>query len=562
MKIQVLAIIFILIILPITVVIGEYSYAQREILRKENLYDSRLITATYDALKAFQINTFNDATSDIVDSKINTIEASVNAFYNSMEVSFGLNGYSKTELQRYVPAIVYTMYDGYYIYSPYANVAEIQDNPITDEKSLNINLNSDNREYGFKPYVYYSCRYVTPNIDVVINYSLDNYITVQGTIDSDYYYKSGYLVTIAPSQGDEGVYKKVLGDGTEEYYYSGVQITKEAKLTDWLIEEGSTETNIVIKKYPYIKLNGTKYYWDEVKEIIFHIRAGERVTQVTSHMATEYNAYVQAIINNEAAINYYKEAYEFTKWVNNELGSLNTNDAETAVYNTGGVQIFENKNIEYPESNFNVHRKEVIRYSIETNLSMAIANFNLYTSAAGGGIDFQMPKLKETEWELLENEISIISFLQGLNLGGKIYNGHTVVTNGKTEEVVKEERIFVYVDEGNDGNPDYYHKINDLHLTSFADNEIKLGILDLDFEIRKDGATGFYYMQKRALGCYTSIVGQQELDTSKDSVYEYLKSLPNSENKLKQIYYTALGRERWGGFKIENPSNIYLMIKE
>jgi len=60
----------------------------------------------------------------------------------------------------------------------------------------------------------------------------------------------------------------------------------------------------------------------------------------------------RAIINNEAAINYYKEAYEFTKWVNNELGSLNTNDAETAVYNTGGVQIFENKNIEYPESNF------------------------------------------------------------------------------------------------------------------------------------------------------------------------------------------------------------------
>ena len=64
MKIQGLAIIFILIILPITLVIGEYANTQKDVIELELLYDSRLITATHDALKAFQINTFNDVASD------------------------------------------------------------------------------------------------------------------------------------------------------------------------------------------------------------------------------------------------------------------------------------------------------------------------------------------------------------------------------------------------------------------------------------------------------------------------------------------------------------------
>ena len=98
MKIQGLAIIFIIIILPITIIIGEFASTQVEIFRLEQAYDSRLITATHDALKAFQINTFNDANSDIVDSKISGIEASANAFYNALESGFGLEGYSKENL--------------------------------------------------------------------------------------------------------------------------------------------------------------------------------------------------------------------------------------------------------------------------------------------------------------------------------------------------------------------------------------------------------------------------------------------------------------------------------
>lgn len=234
MKIQGLAIIFILIILPITLVIGEYANTQKDAIELELLYDSRLITATHDALKSFQINTFNDAASDIADSKISSIEASVNAFYNSMVSSFGMQGYSQETLQSHVPALVYTMYDGYYIYSPYTNVAD-----LSSGTGLNIKLDSENIQYGFKPYVYYSCRYkIGSDSDFIINYTLDNYITIQGIIKGEPVNKTGiyagYLLTVSETPEGEGVY---YNEETEECYYNGIEIMPETALVDNLVEE-------------------------------------------------------------------------------------------------------------------------------------------------------------------------------------------------------------------------------------------------------------------------------------------------------------------------------------
>lgn len=584
MKIQGLAIIFVILILPITIIIGEYASVQIETFRLEQLYDSRLITATDDALKAFQINTFNDATSDIADSKINSIEASANAFYNSMESSFGLDGYSKEELQMYVPALVYTMYDGYYIYSPYTNVADLveteggnTEGEIDDkyvQQELNINLDSKDIEHGFKPYVYYSCRYqMGTDSDFIINYSLDNYITVQGVIKGEWVCKSGYLLTVTNNtEREEGVGLN-NSYGTEEYWYNTIPLYKEGPLKDNLLERNA-EGNIISKEYKYIKINGTKYYWDEDENYIFYLMGGDRIKQVTMSSNKElYDLYVERITSNTSAISYYKGAYEFSTWVNQNLSELTLGDAVTGVQLSGNAndKIFNNYHIEYAGSNFNLHRKEVIRYSIESNLSVAIANFNSYTNS---GANFQMPKLKENEWELLESEISIISFLQGLNIGGKIYNGYTVVTNDKTEEVVKEERIYITTDENNDGVADYYHKINDKHLEDINKNGIQdsrenlrdvistvTGVLDLDFEIRKDGATGQSYTYRSQLGCYTSIVGQENVNNNYDSIYEYLKKNKKINTQVKTIYYIALARERWGTYKVENTSNIEQILR-
>lgn len=80
MKIQNLAIIFIIIMLPISMVLTSYVQSQVETLNLQVLYDSKLNNATYDAIKAFQLNTVNSSTSDLANSKMRDIQASVNTF--------------------------------------------------------------------------------------------------------------------------------------------------------------------------------------------------------------------------------------------------------------------------------------------------------------------------------------------------------------------------------------------------------------------------------------------------------------------------------------------------
>lgn len=171
MKLQGLAVIAIIIILPMTIILSSYSQSQIKTLQLQTQYDSKLQNATYDAIKAFQLNMSNSSTSDLANSKMRDIKASVNTFYNSLASHFNMVGYGKDVLQNYVPAIVYTLYDGYYIYSAYDNTLDAEDK---NGESI----------YGLKPYIYYSCRYKpNDNSDFVITYSLDSYITIQGIID-------------------------------------------------------------------------------------------------------------------------------------------------------------------------------------------------------------------------------------------------------------------------------------------------------------------------------------------------------------------------------------------
>ncbi len=91
MKIQNLAVIFVIIILPISLVLTAYVQYQIQTVELQISYDTKLTNATYDALKAFQLNTVNSSTSDLSNSKIRDIEASVNTFFNSIASNFSVS---------------------------------------------------------------------------------------------------------------------------------------------------------------------------------------------------------------------------------------------------------------------------------------------------------------------------------------------------------------------------------------------------------------------------------------------------------------------------------------
>ena len=228
MKIQSLAIIFIIIILPISLVMQTYIQNRIETLSMQSQYDSKLTGATYDALKAYQLNSFNSDTSYLTNSKMRDIEASVNTFFSSLATNFSTLGYNKESLQGYVPAVVYTMYDGYYIYSPYTNT---WDKETQEKHGSDTSFHNNDKLYGLKPYVYYSCRYIRGSTDVIITYSMDNYISIQGTVSGNVVSKYGYILGNA----------KVSGDNVT---YNGIQIDSEKILTENVCVDGQ------INSYP------------------------------------------------------------------------------------------------------------------------------------------------------------------------------------------------------------------------------------------------------------------------------------------------------------------------
>ena len=65
MKIQHLAIVFIIIILPISMVLSYYTGSQIKTVKARQTYNSKLLTATYDAIKSFQLNTINNRYSSL-----------------------------------------------------------------------------------------------------------------------------------------------------------------------------------------------------------------------------------------------------------------------------------------------------------------------------------------------------------------------------------------------------------------------------------------------------------------------------------------------------------------
>ena len=73
MKIQYIAVIFIIIIVPISMATTSYINSQIDTITLQSNYNDKLIDSTYDAVRAFQINTVNNRYSSISDSKIRDI---------------------------------------------------------------------------------------------------------------------------------------------------------------------------------------------------------------------------------------------------------------------------------------------------------------------------------------------------------------------------------------------------------------------------------------------------------------------------------------------------------
>lgn len=247
MKVDGLGVVLAIILLPIILVTTFYIQMQVDTIATENSYNTKLLNATYDAMSAFEVNTANEKLSSVADSMRSIVLASNNVLLNSLATNLGISNASKESLKPYIPAVLYTMYDGYYIYAP-------TETPVVAEKTETETINGEkltttkgylsfgdedgsgtievsdvegatsetpygeilyksdpekvptqkytiNKEkadhktdYILKSYVQYSGRYQKGETDITINYTLDNYLNIVGKINGVYYTKTGYLI--------------------------------------------------------------------------------------------------------------------------------------------------------------------------------------------------------------------------------------------------------------------------------------------------------------------------------------------------------------------------------
>ena len=294
--------------------------------------------------------------------------------------------------------------------------------------------------------------------------------------------------------------------------------------------------------------------------------------KLDENIESSYKKYENMIENGESAYKFYDEANKFTQSVKNVLANLTNKDAQDFIINSNGetiqttvfsdeteYKIFDfnsdsskpEKNIECRSSNFNQHRLAVIKNKIRTNLAIAITNFN-----SAYNIEFQMPELTEEDWAKAMNNISLISFIQGIDIGGKTYNGYTIINNSESKEVVREENIYIL---GNDG---FYHRIGDKYLleanniggnSEYNSNVNASGRLNLDFNKQRayteDGSTVYYYPISKYYASYNSIVNQNYWDKDYDNYNDIYAYVATKNVNLRKAFYMALGRERYGMYK-------------
>ena len=465
MKLQNLTVIFSIIVIPITLVLSAYIQTQIDTANLQAYYNTKLLDATHDAIVAFQLNTLNNEYSTNSDSIRRDIKAAINTFSNSLSKSMGFGTNLKNTILTYMPAMVFTLYDGYYIYSPDYN-------------------GKNDYEHLLKPYIYYSAKYVSGSSYIVVNYSLDNFVTVYGYVQGKgYLYNSGYIIDTSRAE--------TIGNQITRYH---VDATTTGTINTTL-HENIVEFNENAERKEKIDYSAKEYYqkayefsiWLEDNGIYDIVRPANAVRSDGK---------------------YYKEVYD-------------------TIYNPNNEQIlkFSSSNAENINTSiFNQHKRDIMKLSIQENLNSAINSYSTHSQASNTTANFTMPKLTDKDWEKILTNVNMVTFMQGVKIGTEMYNDYAIITSTNNKQYISPEALYFTDGSGN------YHRIN---CPELADNNI-IGYKSVDFQRRKSEDETHYYYLHREYGCYKCIV--DTLDTE--------LNIENLSQNKKQAYYNALAREK------------------
>ena len=585
MKLQNLAIIFIVIIIPIIFIFSFYLKLETKTISMQTDYDEKLIEATKEAIEAFEINTveWSNEYSTLANSKRQDLMASINVFTTGLANKLGISGASKESILTYVPAIVYTMYDGYYIYTPtyvpqtitdeegkqcfYYKDAD-DDTKVTISATQNIGgtiyagepmyvgegltatykgsgitFTTDIEEaektykHVLKTFVPYTANVELDGKDYVINYTLDNYVRIYGKENEN----EGYIIE---DFGDDN--SIIIPENS----------ISEIKFNDTLIQPEILTENIPVKNddgtievrtFRYIyNSNNDKRYYDADKNKFFALDKNYNKmyladTTVGTTIAEYKNvsicvdrnsgSYVELyqLLNGDDDIWYYKdydnkfESYSYPLIINKEKDCSAVNYyVETYCFNKWLTGLMDKDEIQ----NIIDGKKQAIINNINNNLNLSMSNYS-----ANSKINYKLPELTDEDWEQALSNISMITFLQGQKIGLKTYNNYVVVTSTSNNEYINEDSLYFL----GDNRDEYYHRYNCKAIKqeaykAYRNTEFKAQIVGNNIYYKHNSYfEGNKYDQ---LECFECIVNRNNIDD-------------NIQDEYLVAQKTGLARERY-----------------
>ena len=412
----------------------------------------------------------NNDNDSIADSLIRNVKASIETFKKSIASGLGSSGYGEKYVMPYVPAIVFTLYDGYYIYTPYEVINEDGTTSYT---------------HTLKPYVYYSKNYKNGNTDIIISYSLDNYVAVYGKSGDQAISMAGYLIA---------------DRNFNDYNKTEKLLNEDIGIKDIIVNADTTDEQIRTK-----------------------------IEEEFNNSQTNKSS-----VDSTDAEEYYKAAKDFTERYNEIINKLNQVDRDK-------LYIKSDNDPENDKSIFVQEKRSVIKESIVENLKQAMYNYTEHSKEANK--IFRLQEFTEDDWNKIYNNICIISFLEGMPVGTKTYNNYSVVASTGNELYTNKEQIYLIAEGGN-----YYHnlgcKILDEEIKNGNGNVVGYKKTDFDVvkkevKVQKTNLNGpneylsvpYYYLKNNEQACYNCIVERNYIKKDNDIA--------------TKAYNTALGRIRY-----------------
>lgn len=621
MKIQHLSIIFIVIMLPIILIVSYYLNLQKSTLNLQQQYDQKLIEATKEAMEAFEVNTteWNDTYSNLSDSKRRDVMASINTFITSMSSKLGMGGISKENMLSYMPAIAFTLYDGYYVYAPQnvpkirvyesgenAGQAELDGNENVQYVKNNGECTTDitdtdivqEYKHSLTTFLPYSKKYTVGEKDYIIDYTLDNYIRVYSKDDG---VRAGNLVYFDNNTDLKG------NAGSPKIKYNGTSIEPEILTEQVIFAETNSNGKRITQTYKYVyDIQNEKYYYEKqgTDGSFFRVVNGEKVYLAKDvsvgefgakyrkvvvvvgnykvdlyqllntgewYVDTNQNGTVDEIILDEnqnitfskiytcdgelkedidiimrmlhrkveglkiyedcSAINYYVDAYAFTEYAK----SLNLQD-DNGDNGQKFLNIDEDNNPEDDTienlSKFNSEKRNVISQNVQSTIDAYIIQYLKETDTQLGqkiGDKYKLIQIKDTDWDQILRNASMITFFEGIPIGLKYYNSYAIAVSTTNNEFINKNEIYFTA-----RDDEYYHSIN---CDKIKETNI-VGYRNTDFIRKKfeiEGNNYYYYLHNNnssELACYNCLVQNKVTSTELNEDYE-------------EPYYTALARERY-----------------